>query len=79
MIWDALSRKRWSDARLGAEMKEDSAAISRLLYGDRKANRQQAMKLHELLGTPFEAWDQPCPVRRRRHDDSLTSRTGTDG
>lgn len=67
LIWDALTRLGWSDARLGAEMHEDSAAVSRLLYGDRKANRQQATKLLTLLGTPLESWDQPCPAKRRKH------------
>lgn len=67
LMWGALARLGWSDARLGAEMHEHSAAVSRLLYGDRKANRQQATKLLFLLGTPLESWDQPCPVRRRVH------------
>ncbi len=67
LIWAALESREWSDARLGAEMREDSAAVSRLLYGDRKANRQQAAKLLGLLGIPLESWDAPCPVKRRRH------------
>jgi ribosome-binding protein aMBF1 (putative translation factor) len=67
LIWSALEDRGWSDARLGAEMREDSAAVSRLLYGDRPANRQQAVKLYTMLGIPLESWDQPCPVRRRKH------------
>jgi hypothetical protein len=67
LIWQALERLRWSDARLGAEMKADSAAVSRLLYGDRKANRRQAVQLHSMLGIPLDAWDQTTSVRRRRH------------
>ncbi len=67
LIWAALEERGWSDARLGAEMREDSAAVSRILYGDRKANRQQATKLLALLGIPLDSWDQPCPVKRRRH------------
>ena len=66
-IWAALDRLDWSDAKLGAEMREDSAAVSRILYGDRKANRQQAAKLLTLLEIPLESWDAPCPVKRRRH------------
>ena len=65
MIWKALAERGWSDARLGAEMREDSAAVSRLLYGDRKANRQQAAVLLRLIGIPLEAWDEPSPVKRR--------------
>lgn len=67
MMWDALTRLGWSDARLGSEMRTDSAAISRLLYGDRKANRRQATKLLALLGIPLEAWDRPTALRRRKH------------
>lgn len=67
MMWAALARLGWSDARLGAEMRADSAAISRLLYGDRKANRRQASQLLALLGVPLDAWDLPTGVRRRKH------------
>lgn len=66
-MWDALSRLGWSDARLAAEMKADSAAVSRLLYGDRPANRRQAVQLLALLGIPLEAWDRPTSVKRRKH------------
>jgi len=67
LIWEALAARGWSDARLGAEMREDSGAISRLLYGDRKANRHQLTWLFENFGIPLGAWDEPCPVRRRKH------------
>jgi hypothetical protein len=68
LIWAALAERGWSDARLGAEMREDSAAVSRLLYGDRKANRQQATKLLDILGIPLASWDASCPVKRRKHE-----------
>lgn len=66
-MWAALARLGWSDARLGAEMRTDSAAVARLLYGDRKANRRQAMTILALLGVPLEAWDFATSVRRRSH------------
>ncbi len=67
LIWAEMARRGWSDARLGAEMREDSGAVSRLLYGDRKANREQARWFLENLGTPLASWDERCPARRRRH------------
>ncbi len=67
MMWTALARLGWSDARLGTEMLADSAAVSRLLYGDRKANRRQATQLLSILGIPLDAWDHPTTVRRRKH------------
>lgn len=66
-IWAEMARRGWSDARLCAEMREDSGAVSRLLYGDRKANREQATWFFENFGTPLAAWDEGCPARRRRH------------
>lgn len=67
LIWSALSRLGWSDARLATEMGEHTASVARLLYGDRKANRQQAAKLLAMLEIPLDAWDQPCGVKRRKH------------
>lgn len=67
MIWAALRERGWTDAKLGAEMREDSAAISRLLYGDRPANRKQAAWFYTHLGIPLEAWDRSCTVKRRKH------------
>lgn len=67
LIWKAIERQGWSDARLAAEMRTDSAAVSRLLYGDRKANRTQAKWFLEVLGISLAAWDEPCSVRRRKH------------
>lgn len=77
LIWTALRRLGWTDARLGAEMHEDSAAVSRLLYGDRKANRQQAVKLLALLEIPLEAWDLPTMARRRKHEPAPPRSTQT--
>lgn len=72
-----MASRGWSDARLAREMDEDSAAVARLLYGDRKANRKQAAALLRLLGTDLGLWDEPCPVRRRRHEPELVlSRAG---
>ena len=67
MIWSALRARGWTDARLGAEMKEDSAAVSRLLYGDRPANRRQAAWLFTVLGIPLDSWERPCTIKRRKH------------
>jgi hypothetical protein len=78
LIWDALERQGWSDARLSAEMGEDTAAVSRLLYGDRKANRKQSVKLHELLGIPFSAWDEPTALKRRRHQSPRPAKSSSD-
>jgi ribosome-binding protein aMBF1 (putative translation factor) len=75
-MWEAMARLGWSDAQLGAEMKTDSAAVSRLLYGDRKANRRQASQLLTLLGVPLEAWDQATPVRRRKHHAPRPPKSG---
>lgn len=72
-IWSALYERGWSDAHLAREMGGDTASVSRLLYGDRKANRQQAARLLALLGTPLELWDEPCEVRRRKHAPSCVS------
>lgn len=67
LIWEALRKRGWTDAKLGAEMREDSAAISRLLYGDRPANRRQAAWLFTQLGIPLEAWEESCSLKRRKH------------
>ncbi len=63
-----MVERGWSDARFAKEIEEETSIASRLLYGDRKANRQQAVKLHALLSIPFEAWDQPTKLRRRKHE-----------
>ncbi len=62
-----MTERGWTDARLAKEMNEETSIVSRLLYGDRKANRQQAVKLYGLLGIPFEAWDQSTKLTRRKH------------
>jgi ribosome-binding protein aMBF1 (putative translation factor) len=67
MVWAEQEKRGWSDAKLAAEMREDSAVISRLVYGDRRANRQQAAWFLSRFEIPLEAWDEPCPVRRRKH------------
>lgn len=67
LLWEALARLGWSDARLSSEMGTDTAQVSRLVYGDRPANRRQAKWLFEVLSIPLGAWDEPCPVRRRDH------------
>ena len=66
-IWAEMWRRGWSDAQLAAAMNESRAVVSRLLYGDRPANRHQATRLLELFGVPLSSWDEPCPVRVRKH------------
>lgn len=67
LVWNAMAERGWSDARLAKEMGERTSIVARLLYGDRPANRQQAVKLYSLLGIPFEAWDERTKVTRRKH------------
>ncbi len=67
LVWAAMAEKGWSDARLAKEMGEETSIVSRLLYGDRKANRQQGAKLLALFAVPLDAWDQPTKLTRRRH------------
>lgn len=69
LMWTALIERGWTDAHLAKEMNEDTAIVSRLLYGDRKANRKQGAKLLSLLGIPLNAWDEPTKVIRRKHAD----------
>lgn len=77
LIWAEQDQRGWSDSKLAEELGEDSGKIARLLYGDRKPGRQLSAKLFARLGTPFDAWEQPCPVKRRVHAEE--PRTGTDG
>lgn len=62
-----MRERGWTDARLAHELDEDSGKIAKLLYGERKPGRQLAAKLLATLGTPLDAWDRPCAVRRRPH------------
>jgi transcriptional regulator with XRE-family HTH domain len=78
LVWNAMTERGWSDARLAKEMGERTSIVARLLYGDRPANRQQAVKLHALLGIPFEAWDQSTKVTRRKHRPIAPAESGTD-
>lgn len=66
-VWGELERRGWSDADFAEELAEHSGKISRLLYGDRRPGRALAAKILARLGTPIEAWDRPCPVKRRIH------------
>lgn len=75
LVWAEQVQRGWSDARLADELGEDTGQIAKLLYGVRKPGRQLAAKLLMRLGTPLDAWDEPCPVQRRVH----ASRTGIDG
>jgi ribosome-binding protein aMBF1 (putative translation factor) len=67
MVWEEMDRRGWSDAKLADELAEDSGKLAKLLYGDRKPGRRLAAKLLARLGTPFEAWERPCPVSARPH------------
>jgi len=69
-VWEALRKRGWSDGRLAKEIGETSAQVARVLYGDRSASRQIAVKLHQTLGIAFDLWDLPCPVKRRAHEDA---------
>jgi len=70
-----MDARGWTDAHLAVEMGESRAIVSRLLYGDRAANRQQATKLYDILSIPLHSWDAPCPVKRRRHGVRPTAST----
>jgi len=56
-------------------MGEETSIVSRLLYGDRKANRQQGAKLLEMFGVPLTAWDEATKITRRKH---IAPQSGTD-
>lgn len=60
-LWALLDEHGWTQAKLAAEIDEDSGNVSRLLYGDRKASRTTAVKLH-ALGVAIGLWDEPLPA-----------------
>jgi hypothetical protein len=66
-MWAAIAERGWNDARLAAETGIDVPSMTRLLYGDRTANRKQAVRLYEVIGVPFSAWDETCSARTRKH------------
>lgn len=66
-LWSAMDSKGWSDADLARELDDHTGKIAKLLYGERRPNRTLSIKIMALVGTPIEAWDDPCPVKRRHH------------
>lgn len=62
LIWTELERRGWSREYLIARVKVSRGAMTRYLYGDRRADRDVAIRFSRVLGIPVESWTK-APTR----------------
>jgi plasmid maintenance system antidote protein VapI len=60
-LWAVKKRKGLSNAELGREIGVNGAMASKLLYGDRRAGRDLALRCEEKFGVPINLWSAPLP------------------
>lgn len=60
-IWAAKVRRALSNADMARELGVDDAMVAKLLYGERRAGRDLALRCRDRFATPIEAWSEPMP------------------
>lgn len=62
MLWEAKNRRGLTNADMARELEVDDAMVAKLLYAERRAGRDLAVKCRNRYGTPIEAWGEPMPA-----------------
>jgi plasmid maintenance system antidote protein VapI len=60
-LWTVIRKRRLSASALARELGINNAMMAKLLYGDRRAGRDLALRCEQKLGIPISLWSAPLP------------------
>lgn len=61
LLWAEKGSRGESNADVGRALEVDDAMAAKLLFGDRRAGRDLALKCLEVYGIPIAEWSKPLP------------------